>query len=47
MYDNPRTYVTSVGLYNDNNDLLAVAKLNQPIPKTFDKEVSIKIKLDF
>jgi len=47
MYDNPRTYVTSIGLYNDNFDLLAVAKLNQPIAKTFDKEVSIKIKLDF
>lgn len=47
MYDNPRTYVTSIGLYNDNFELLAVAKLNQPIAKTFDKEVSIKIKLDF
>ena len=47
MYDNPRTYVTSIGLYNDTFELLAVAKLNQPIAKTFDKEVSIKIKLDF
>jgi hypothetical protein len=44
---NPRTYPTTVGLYNDNNDLLAVAKLSRPIPKDFTKELSLRIKLDF
>ena len=44
---NPRTYATTVGLYNDNNDLLAVAKLSRPIPKDFTKELAIRIKLDF
>ena len=44
---NPRTYPTTIGLYNDNNDLLAVAKLSRPIPKDFTKELSVRVKLDF
>lgn len=47
MYDNPRTYVTTVGLYNDSKELLAVAKINKPIAKTFDNEFVIKIKIDY
>jgi hypothetical protein len=43
----PKTYITSVGLFNDANELLAVAKTSQPIAKSFDKEVLIKVKLDF
>ena len=43
----PRTFITTVGLYNNSNELLAVAKTSQPIPKSFDKEVLIKVKLDF
>lgn len=44
---NPRVYITSVGLYDDANELLAVAKVSRPIEKSFDKEVAIKVKLDF
>lgn len=43
----PKTYITTVGLYNEVSEMLAVAKTSQPIPKSFDKEVLIKIKLDF
>ena len=43
----PHSYMTSIGLYNPNNELLAVAKLSQPILKSFDREALIKIKLDF
>jgi hypothetical protein len=43
----PRVYITTVGLYNDSNELLAVAKTSKPIEKSFDKEVAIKVKLDF
>jgi hypothetical protein len=43
----PRTYITSIGLMNDANEMLAVAKTSQPIEKSFDKEVLIKVKLDF
>jgi hypothetical protein len=43
----PKVYITSVGLYSDASELLAVAKISKPIEKSFDKEVSIKVKLDF
>lgn len=43
----PTTYITTVGLYNDNNELLAVAKLSQPFKKDLNTEALIKIKLDF
>lgn len=43
----PQTYITTVGLYNDSNELVAVAKTSQPIVKSFDKEVLIKVKLSF
>jgi hypothetical protein len=43
----PKVYITSVGLYDDANELLAVAKTSRPIEKSFDKEVAIKVKLDF
>ena len=47
MVDNPRTYITTIGLYNDANELLAVAKLSQPVAKDFTKEALIKVKLDY
>lgn len=43
----PRVYITTVGLYNDRYELLALAKLSQPILKTFNNEALIKIKLQF
>lgn len=44
---NPQTYITTVGMYNDNNELLAVAKLSKPLKKDFTKEALIRVKLDF
>ena len=44
---NPNTFITTVGLYNDANEMIAVSKTSQPIAKSFDKEVLIKVKLDF
>jgi hypothetical protein len=43
----PKSYITTVGLYNDRQELLAVAKLSQPVQKSFAKEALIKCKLDF
>jgi len=43
----PQTFITTVGLYNDSNDLLAVAKLSKPLKKDFTKEALVRIKLDF
>ena len=45
--NNPQTYITTVGLYNDTNDLVAVAKLSRPLLKDFTKEALIRVKLDF
>lgn len=45
--NSPQTFPTTVGLYNDNNELLAVAKLSQPLTKDFTKEALIRVKLDF
>tara|TARA_Y100000004_G_scaffold158420_1_gene184685 strand:+ start:560 stop:1645 length:1086 start_codon:yes stop_codon:yes gene_type:complete len=47
MVNNPRVYITTVGLYNDNQELLAVAKLSKPLAKDFTKESLIRIKLDY
>jgi hypothetical protein len=44
---NPTTYITSIGMYNDNNELLAVAKLSKPLKKDFTKEALVRVKLDF
>ena len=45
--NNPQTYATTVGMYNDSNELLAVAKLSRPLVKDFTKEALIRVKLDF
>ena len=45
--NNPKTYITTVGLYNSSQELLAVAKISKPILKSFSNELLIKIKLDF
>ena len=45
--NNPQTYATTVGMYNDSNELLAVAKLSKPLIKDFTKESLVRVKLDF
>ena len=47
MIDSPQAFATSVGLYNDNNDLLGIAKLSRPLVKDFTKEALVRIKLDY
>ena len=44
---NPTTYITTVGLYDSSNELVAVGKLSRPVMKTFDNELLLKIRLDF
>ena len=43
----PQVYITTIGMYNDSNDLLAVAKMSRPLLKDFTKEALIRVKLDF
>jgi hypothetical protein len=44
---NPQTFITTVGLYNDDNELLAVAKLSKPLLKNFERETTLRVKLDY
>ena len=43
----PKVYMTTIGMYNDRRELLAVAKLSKPLLKSFTREALIKVKLDF
>ena len=45
--NHPQVYVTTVGLYNDSNELLAVAKLSKPLLKDFTKESLLRVKLSY
>ena len=45
--ENPTTYITTVGLYTQLNELVAVAKLSRPLEKNFTKELLVRVKLDF
>ena len=47
FFKDPKVYITTVGLFNDSNELLAVAKLSQPVLKSYSREALIKVKLDF
>jgi len=47
FFKDPKSYITTVGLFNDSNELLAVAKLSQPVLKSYSREALIKVKLDF
>ena len=47
MQFNPKVFITTVGLYNNAAELVAVAKLSQPVAKDFTKEALIRVKLDY
>ena len=46
-FDQPVTYITSIGLYSADNELLAVAKLSEPIKKTPENELTFRVRLDY
>ena len=43
----PQVYLTTIGMYNDSNELVAVAKMSRPLLKDFTKEALVRVKLDF
>ena len=45
--DNPVTYITTVGLYSSDNELLAVAKLSEPLKKDPNTELTLRVRLDY
>ena len=45
--DTPVTYITTVGLYSADNELLAVAKLSEPLKKDPTNELVLRVRLDY
>jgi len=45
--DQPVSYITTVGLYSPDNELLAVAKVSEPLKKTPDTELTLRVRLDY
>ena len=45
--DTPVSYITGIGLYSADNELLAVAKLSEPIKKTPENELTFRVRLDY
>jgi hypothetical protein len=47
MLRNPSVYITTIGMYDNRNRLVAVAKLSKPLLKSFNREALVKVKLDY
>jgi len=45
--DTSTAYITTVGLFNAQNEMLAVAKLSEPLKKTPEDELTIRVRLDY
>tara|TARA_Y100001973_G_C5207876_1_gene342976 strand:+ start:7935 stop:8942 length:1008 start_codon:yes stop_codon:yes gene_type:complete len=45
--DEPIAYITSIGLYNDKNELMATAKLSEPLRKSPSTEFTLRARLDY
>ena len=43
----PVAYVTTVGLYGPNNEMLAVAKTSEPLKKSPSNELTLRVRLDY
>lgn len=43
--NNEPVYVTEIGLYNENNELIAIGKTSEPIPKTRFNTITFNVKL--
>jgi len=39
-------YITTIGLYNDANELIAVAKTGRPVPKPINTDMTLVVKID-
>ncbi len=45
--DAPVAYITGVGLYSPDNELMAVAKLSEPLKKDPTNELTLRVRLDY
>ena len=47
LHDPPFTYITSLGLYNDRNELMAIGKLNKPLKKDAMSQFHFTAKINY
>ena len=47
MVSNPQTFISEVGLYDEQNSLLAIGRLSSPINKNFSSEAIVKVRLTY
>jgi len=45
--DSPSSYITTIGLYSEDNELLAVAKISEPLKKDPTNELTLRVRLDY
>ena len=45
--DAPVSYITTVGLYSSDNEMLAVAKLSEPLRKDPTNDMTLRVRLDY
>jgi len=45
--DTPISYITTIGLYSPNNELMAIAKLSEPLKKDPSNEITLRVRLDY
>ena len=43
---NKETYISKIGIYDENKNLIAIAKLATPVKKTEQRDLTFKLKLD-
>ena len=41
------SYITTIGLYSEDNELLAVAKISEPLKKDPTNELTLRVRLDY
>ncbi len=47
MIGDPQVFISGIGLYNSQKELLAIAKLSKPLHKSYEREATIRVKLDY
>ena len=43
---NKETYISKIGIYDENKNLIAIAKVATPVRKTEQRDLTFKLKLD-
>ena len=47
FFKNPKTFITQVGLYNDDEDLIGIAKISKAIPKSKKIPMRFYVRMDY